>query len=97
MIVVDKHKDPWGKAVEILGHRNPRTKENNFNIERIKYWISKGAQASESVWNLLVELKVVEGKKRAVTTLTKKRVGKIAKAAAEKKTKETKAEETPAA
>ncbi|HBR81094.1 MAG: 30S ribosomal protein S16 [Candidatus Uhrbacteria bacterium GW2011_GWE2_45_35] len=97
LIVVDKHKDPWGKAVEILGHRNPRTKENNFNIERIKYWISKGAQASESVWNLLVELKVVEGKKRAVTTLTKKRVGKIAKAAAEKKTKETKAEETPAA
>jgi small subunit ribosomal protein S16 len=79
LIVVDKQKDPWGKAVEILGHRNPRTKENVFNLERIKYWLSKGVQPSATVHNLLVDLKILEGKKRAVTTITKKRAEKIAK------------------
>lgn len=98
LIVVDKQKDPWGKAVEILGHRNPRTKENNFNVERIKYWLGKGAQASETVWNLLVELKVVDGKKKKVSTLTKKRAEKITKATADKKAKdEAKTTEVPAA
>jgi small subunit ribosomal protein S16 len=96
LIVVDKHKDPWGKAVEILGNRNPRTKENIFNIERIKYWLSKGAQPTSTVHNILVDMKIVEGKKQSVTNISKKRNIKIAKEAEEKKKKET-PKETPAA
>lgn len=92
LIVVEKAKDPWGRAVEILGSRNPRTKENKFNLERIKYWIEKGAQPSDSVWNILVDLKLVEGKKRSVTNISKKRTVKMAKKAGE-----TKKVETPAA
>lgn len=87
LIVVDKHKDPWGKAVEILGHRNPRTKENIFNLDRIKYWLGQGAQPSATVHNLLVDLKLVEGKKQSVTNISKKRAEKMAKkTSGEKKT-----------
>lgn len=96
LIVVDKHKDPWGKAVEILGSRNPRTKVNTFNLDRIKFWLSKGAQPSATVHNILVDLKLIEGKKESVTNISKKRTTKIAKEAAEKKKKET-PKETPAA
>lgn len=88
LIVVDKHKDPWGKAVEILGSRNPRTKENVFNLDRIKYWLGKGAQPSATVHNLLVDLKLVEGKKQSVTNISKKRTEKMTKESGEKKKKE---------
>ncbi|MFH1252990.1 MAG: 30S ribosomal protein S16 [Candidatus Uhrbacteria bacterium] len=96
LIVVDKHKDPWGKAVEILGNRNPRTKENTFKVERIKYWLSKGAQPTATVHNILVDMKLMEGKKQSVTTISKKRAEKITKKAEEKKKKEA-TKETPAA
>jgi small subunit ribosomal protein S16 len=92
LIVVDKQKDPWGKAVEILGSRNPRTKENSFNLDRIKYWLSKGAQPTATVNNLLVDLKLVTGKKQSITNISKKRAEKL-----EKKKSETKKAETPAA
>lgn len=88
-VIMDKQKDPWGKSLEILGTRNPRTKETILKADRIRYWISKGAQASDSVWNILVDEKVVEGKKRNVTHLTAARQ----KAMAEEKAKN----ETPAA
>jgi ribosomal protein S16 len=72
--------------VEILGSRNPRTKVNALNSERIKYWLEKGAQPSASVWNLFVEMKLIEGKKRSVTTISKKRAEKKAKKISAEKT-----------
>ncbi len=35
----------------------------NFKVEEIKHWISKGAQLSDTVHNLLISLKVITGKK----------------------------------
>jgi len=66
LIVVDKRKDPWGIYLENLGFYNPLQKPKviDFKAERIKYWITKGAQPSETVWNLLVDQKIVEGEKR---------------------------------
>ncbi len=84
-VIMDKQKDPWGKSLEILGSRDPRTKVNVLNADRIKYWISKGAQASESVWNILVDEKIVEGKKRSVTHISDRH----AKLLADEKAKET--------
>lgn len=102
LIVVDKRKDPWGKAVEILGNRNPHTKALVMNTERVKYWLSMGAQPTASVHNLLVDQKLVEGKKQAVTNISKKRAAKLAdkKGAAEAKapaSAEPAAPEAPAA
>lgn len=73
VIVVDKRKDPWGNYLEALGSYNPRTKASTFNVERIKYWLGKGAEATPTVWNLLVDQKAVEGKKKKATTGTLKK------------------------
>ncbi|OHA41590.1 MAG: 30S ribosomal protein S16 [Candidatus Taylorbacteria bacterium RIFCSPLOWO2_12_FULL_47_20] len=64
-----------GKFLEVLGNYDPRQKgEKKFNAERIKHWLSVGAKTSGTVHNLLVDEKVVEGKKMDV--LPKKTVGK---------------------
>lgn len=85
-VIMDKQKDPWGKSLEILGSRDPRTKVNVLNADRIKYWIEKGAQPSDSVWNILVDEKIVEGKKRNVTHLTADRKKTIAEEKAKSET-----------
>lgn len=45
-----------GKALEYLGSYNPRTNPStiSFNKERIQYWLSEGAQPTDTVKNLLV-------------------------------------------
>jgi small subunit ribosomal protein S16 len=89
LVVMPKHRDPWAKTTEILGTYNPRTKETAFKADRIKDWIAKGAEVSDTAWNLLVDQKIVTGKKRSVTTLTTQRQAKLAEA---KKAGEAKAE-----
>jgi len=88
IIVIDKQRDPWGKSLEILGSRNPRSKEMTLKEDRVKYWLEKGAQPSNSVWNLLVEAGIVKGDKRGVTHISKKRKNRAAEAEAEAKEKE---------
>ena len=63
-IVLCEHTSPpQGKFIEILGHYNPRLKQKGFKKERIEHWISKGAQASPTVYNLLINEKIIQGKK----------------------------------
>ncbi len=76
LLVCEKNKDPWGKYLENLGNYNPRSKELVLQADRLKYWLEKGAQPSDSVWNMLVEKGLVEGKKRTVTKISKKRLAK---------------------
>lgn len=100
IVVMPKHRDPWAKSNEILGHYNPRTqpKEVVIKADRVKYWIGQGAQPSDSVWNLLVDQKIVEGEKRTSTHLTKKRKEKIEQKATDAKEKAAEApEEEPKA
>ena len=82
LIVTEKTRDPWGTFLENLGTFNPRSKPPaiNFKTDRIKHWISKGAQPSDTVWNMLVEQKVVEGEKRKTARISKKRKEKLEKA-----------------
>jgi small subunit ribosomal protein S16 len=64
IVVTDKRNPPrGGRFVEEVGFLNPITKEKVLKKERIKYWLSVGAQPSESVYNLLVSEKIIEGKK----------------------------------
>lgn len=64
IIITDKRKPPrGGKFVEEVGFWNPLKKEKVLKAERIKYWISVGAKPSDTVYNLLVSEKIVEGKK----------------------------------
>lgn len=58
--------------MEVLGSYDPHGKKAVLKAERIKYWIEKGAQVSDSVWNLLIKEKIIEGAKRAVKMPAKK-------------------------
>ena len=65
VIVTEKSRDPWGKHNEIVGFYNPMSnpKEIKFKEDRIKYWLSKGAQPSDTVHNLLVNAKLIDAPK----------------------------------
>jgi small subunit ribosomal protein S16 len=64
VILAEKTVSPKsGKFLELLGNYNPHQKEISFKKERIKYWISKGAKASDTVHNLLVREGVIKGPK----------------------------------
>ncbi len=96
LIVTEKGRDPWGKALEILGTKNPRTKETKLNVERISYWISKGAQMTKTVHNLLIDEKIISGEKEKTFSITKRRAVKIAAAKAESEKKVAPKEEIAA-
>jgi small subunit ribosomal protein S16 len=52
-----------GKFQEILGFYDPKSGKVELKSDRIKYWISVGAQVSGTVHNFLVDNKIVEAKK----------------------------------
>ena len=72
VIVTESTRGPKsGDFIEILGNHNPKQKEiTQLKADRIKHWISKGAQLSGTVHNLLITHGVIEGKK--VNVLPKK-------------------------
>lgn len=51
IVVADGRSPRDGRFIEELGTYLPRKKTDNFtlNLERTKYWLSKGAQPSETV------------------------------------------------
>lgn len=63
---------PGGRHIEILGSYDPHSKESVLKGERINYWISKGAQVSDTAYNLFVKKGIVEGGKRKVKVPAKK-------------------------
>lgn len=51
IVVADSRSPRDGKFIEELGTYHPLKKGNNYslNLDRAKYWLSKGAQPSETV------------------------------------------------
>ncbi len=66
IVVAEKRQKTKGKCLEVLGYYNPYTKKASFKVERINYWLSKGAKLSGSVNNLLINNKIIKGKKQNV-------------------------------
>ncbi len=58
-----KNSTKSGKIHEILGSYDPRKKTEILKGDRIKEWMSKGAQVSGTMHNLLITHKIIEGKK----------------------------------
>lgn len=89
VIVVDsKRKVKAGNYLEMLGSYDPRTDKAQLDATRIKHWMSNGAKPSDTVHNLLITHKVIEGKK--INVLPKKTVAK-----APEQTPEVNADTTP--
>ena len=91
LVLTDSKNGPKsGKFLEILGSHDPRHKDlTSIKGDRVKEWMSKGVQLSGTVHNLLIEKKVIDGKK--INVLPKKTP--IVKEVVEEAKAEVKAEE----
>ncbi len=68
IIASDKRKDTLGTYLELLGSYDPHATPNRIevNADRVKYWLSVGAQPSDSVHNLLVEKGIISSPKKVI-------------------------------
>lgn len=93
-VIVTEHttaaKKP-GSFQEVLGSYDPRKDKHELKVERVKYWMERGAQVSGTVHNLLITAGVTSGKK--VNVLPKKTVP--AKEPAKEEVKEEPKQEVP--
>lgn len=57
VVVIEKERARNGRSVEVVGQYNPRTDPATVNLkrDRIDYWVSKGAQLSDTVRRLLAK------------------------------------------
>jgi len=64
VVVADRRSPRDGKFIEIIGAYDPKKPGHNstLKIDRIEYWISKGAQPSDTVRSLIKQ------NKKATTT-----------------------------
>lgn len=85
-----------GKFLEVLGSYDARQGKPQLEGEKIKAWMAKGAQISDTMNNLLIGAKIIEGKK--INVLPKRKIDPNAAKAEEAKaeTVATPAEEAPA-
>lgn len=62
VVVADKQRAVKRKFIEVIGHYNPtlNPKELVINKERADFWIAKGAQPSDTVRNLMVDLGILK-------------------------------------
>jgi len=60
VVLVEHTFRPQGKFIEELGAYNPKSKQKTFKKERILHWISKGAQLSPTLHNMLVDEKIID-------------------------------------
>jgi len=61
-VVTDARSPRDGRFIEIVGHYNPRTEPKTVVLDedKVKNWLSKGAQPSDPVRRLLAERGLVE-------------------------------------
>ena len=59
IVVADQRSPRGGRFIERLGTYDPRRSELRVEGARVQHWLSKGAQASETVTILLKNAKVL--------------------------------------
>jgi small subunit ribosomal protein S16 len=61
IVVADSHKKRDGRFIERIGFYNPMVQENRFGIdsERVKHWLSVGAQPTERVRKLMEKAEIL--------------------------------------
>lgn len=62
IVVTDQRSPRDGSFIENIGHYNPRTQPSTEVVkeDRVLYWLSVGAQPSESVKSILKRMGVLE-------------------------------------
>jgi small subunit ribosomal protein S16 len=62
IVVIDKRRARNGRFLEVLGQYNPIASpmQMEINSERAQYWLSKGAQPSETVQSILRKKEILK-------------------------------------
>ena len=83
VVVTDKRSPRDGKFIEIVGTYDPKKPGANstLKLERIEYWISKGAQPSDTVRSLIKKTKNPEAAAKKAEATAAKKAAKAAKPA----------------
>ena len=63
LVVMPSNSKRDGRAIEELGFYNPRTKETNINISRVKVRLEQGAQPTITVKYLIEKIESVNNNK----------------------------------
>ena len=81
IVVVEAKRPRDGRTVEEIGYYNPRNNPTLFEVQkdRAEYWLSKGAQPTDTIAQYFVKEGILKGLRRGST-----------KPNTEKKTKEEK-------
>ncbi|MEA3485105.1 MAG: 30S ribosomal protein S16 [Candidatus Aerophobetes bacterium] len=58
IVVVDSRSSVKGKFIESIGWYDPRAKKTEVNKEKVLDWVNKGAQLSNSVKKILLNLSI---------------------------------------
>ena len=58
-----KNSTKSGRFHEILGTFDLENDKKEIKADRVKYWLSKGAKASDTIHNFLIDKKIIPGKK----------------------------------
>ena len=102
IVAIEKARSPKsGNPLELLGTYNPRSKALTLKEERVKEWVSKGAQVSPSLKNLLINKGILTGKKvnvlpRKTKIIKEAPIAETPKAKEKKEEKEAAVEEASA-
>src|SRR5207237_10538048 len=78
VVVTDKRSPRDGKFIEIVGTYDPKKRGMNstLKLERIEYWISKGAQPSDTVRSLIKKIKDPEAAAKKMAAAEAKKAAK---------------------
>jgi small subunit ribosomal protein S16 len=78
VVVTDKRSPRDGKFIEIVGTYDPKKRGMNstLKLERIEYWISKGAQPSDTVRSLIKKNKNPEEAAKKMAAVEAKKAAK---------------------
>jgi len=81
VVVADSRSPRDGKFIEIIGTYDPKTLGHNssLNVERAEYWISKGAQPSDTVRSLIKKNKNPEMAAKKIAAAAAKKAAEPAK------------------
>ena len=78
VVVADKRSPRDGKFIEIIGTYDPKKRGNNstLKLDRVEYWISKGAQPSDTVRSLIKKNKNPEAAAKKAAVIEAKKAAK---------------------
>ena len=71
IVVSDARFPRDGRYIEIIGYYDPRHEDEKIDLERVDYWLSVGAQPSETVKAIVKRAKAGTGAKKAPKKVVK--------------------------